>query len=81
MYFVSKNIQFYTTNLVQYNKEKDFEIFALKLHILSNSFTIICIYISPTGNLQGGTYRYHLAFSPRDRRNSSFQNIMCCSEH
>jgi len=48
--FVSKNIQFYTTNLVQYNKEKDFEICALKLHISSNSFTIICIHRSPTGN-------------------------------
>lgn len=39
--FVSKNIQFYTTGLVQYSKEKDFEICALKLHILSYSFTII----------------------------------------
>jgi len=43
--FVSKNIQFYTTNLVQYNKEKDFEICDLKLHILSNTFTVIYIYI------------------------------------
>jgi hypothetical protein len=48
--FVPKNIQFYTINLDQYNKEKDFEICALKLNILSNSFTIICIYRSPTGN-------------------------------
>jgi hypothetical protein len=50
--FVPKNIQVYAINLDQYNKEKekDLEICALKLHILSNSFTIICIYRSPTGN-------------------------------
>jgi exonuclease III len=48
--FVPKNIQFYTINLDQYNKEKEFEICALKLNILSNSFAIICIYRSPTGN-------------------------------
>jgi exonuclease III len=48
--FVPKNIQFYTINLDQYNKDKDLEISALKLNILSNSFTIICIYRSPIGN-------------------------------
>jgi exonuclease III len=48
--FVSKNTQFYSINLDQYNKEKDFEICALKLHMLSNSFTIICVCRSPTGN-------------------------------
>jgi len=48
--FVPNNIQFHTIDLDQYNKEKDFETCALKLNILSNSFTIICIYISPTGN-------------------------------
>jgi len=47
---VPKNIQFYTINLDQYNKEKDFEICALKLNILSNSFTTICTCRSPTGN-------------------------------
>ena len=49
--FVSKNIHFSTVNLDQYNKEKEIEICALKLHILSNSFTIICVYRSPTGNI------------------------------
>jgi hypothetical protein len=48
--FAPKNIQFHTINLDQYNKEKDLEICALKLHILSNSFIIICIYRSQTGN-------------------------------
>ena len=48
--YVSKNVQFNTINPDQYNKEKDFEICALKLHILSGSFTVICIYKSPTGN-------------------------------
>jgi len=48
--YVSKDIQFNTINLDQYNKEKDLEISALKLRLLSSSFTIICIYRSPTGN-------------------------------
>jgi len=48
--YVSKDIQFNTTNLDQRNKEKDLEICALRLHLLSSSFTIICIYRSPTGN-------------------------------
>ena len=43
-------MQFIAVNLDQYNKEKDLEICALKLNISSNSFTIICIYRSPTGN-------------------------------
>ena len=49
--YVSKDIQFNTTNLDQYNKEKDLEICAMKLCLLSSSFTIICIYGSPTGNV------------------------------
>ena len=48
--YVSKDIQFNTINLDQFNKEKDLEICALNLHLLSSSFTIICIYRSPTGN-------------------------------
>jgi len=42
--YVSKDIQFNSINLEQYNKEKDLEICALKLRLLSSSFTIICIY-------------------------------------
>jgi len=48
--YVSRDIQFNTVNLDQYNKEKDLEICALKLRLLSSSFTIIFIYRSPTGN-------------------------------
>ena len=48
--YVLKDIQFNTINLDQYNKEKDLEICALNLRLLSSSFTIICIYRSPTGN-------------------------------
>jgi len=46
--YVSKDIQFHTINLDQYNKEKDLEICALKLCLLSSSFAILCIYRSPT---------------------------------
>ena len=49
-----KDIQFNTINLDQYNE--DLEICALKLRLLSSSFTIICIYRSPTGNF---TYFLH----------------------
>jgi exonuclease III len=48
--YILKDIQFNTINLDQYNKEKDLEICALKLRLLSSSFTIIFIYRSPTGN-------------------------------
>ena len=48
--YVSKNLQFNTINLDQYNKEKDLEICALKLHTLYSSFIVICIYRSPKGN-------------------------------
>ena len=47
--YVSKDIQFNNINL-EYNKEKGLEIWALKLRLLSSSFTTICIYRSPTGN-------------------------------
>jgi hypothetical protein len=47
---VHKNIQFTTINLDRFNKEKDLEIAALKLHFMSNHFIIICMYRSPTGN-------------------------------
>jgi hypothetical protein len=48
--YVSNDIQFSTINLEQYNREKDLEICALKICIPSNSFIILCIYRSPTGN-------------------------------
>ena len=48
--YVSKDIKFNAINVDQYNKEKGLEICTLKLHLLSSSFTIICIYRSPTGN-------------------------------
>jgi exonuclease III len=37
-------------NLEQYNIEKHLEICTLKIRTLSNSFIILCIYRSPTGN-------------------------------
>jgi exonuclease III len=49
--YVSKNIQFNTINLDQYNKENYQEICALNLRILSSSFIVIWIYRSPKGDL------------------------------
>jgi exonuclease III len=48
--YVSKDIQFNTVNLDQYNREKDLEICALKIHLLPNSLAVICIYRYPIGN-------------------------------
>jgi exonuclease III len=48
--YVSNDIQYNTVNLDQYNREKDLEICALKIRVLSNSLIVICIYRSPTGN-------------------------------
>ena len=48
--YVLKDIEYNTINLEQYNKEKDLEICDLKIQISSNTFIIICIYRSPTGN-------------------------------
>ena len=50
LFSVPKNIQFHNINLDQRKKEKDFETCASKLNVLTNNFTIICIYKSPTGN-------------------------------
>jgi len=49
--YVSKNICFNSINLDQYVKEKDLEICALKLCLISSNITVICIYRSPTGDL------------------------------
>jgi hypothetical protein len=48
--YVSNDIQFNTINLDQYNREKDLEICGLKIRLLSNSLTVICINRSPTWN-------------------------------
>jgi hypothetical protein len=47
---VHKNIQFIPINLNLFNKEKDLEISALKLHFMSNLFIVACIYRSPMGD-------------------------------
>ena len=49
--YISKNISFNAINLDQYIKEKDLEICALKICEASISFTVICIYRSPTEDL------------------------------
>jgi exonuclease III len=48
--FISNKICFNVINLDQFIKEKDFDICALKICLLNNSFTINCIYRSPTGD-------------------------------
>ena len=49
--YVHKNLQYNTININQYTKE-DFETCALRIYTSSNTFTVICIYRSPTGNFQ-----------------------------
>jgi hypothetical protein len=48
--YVTNDIQFNIINLDQYSREKDLEICALKICLLSNKLAVICIYKSPTGN-------------------------------
>jgi hypothetical protein len=38
-------------NMYRYCNEKDIEIFAVKLHILSHTIIIIPVYRTPTGNI------------------------------
>ena len=72
-----RTLKFYTLNLEKYTKEKDFEICALRLHILSNSFTIICIYRSPTGNLY---YFLNQLKSILNKIHKSSKEIILCGD-
>ena len=48
--YVSKDIQFHTINLDQFNTKKNLEICALRSSLTSCNLIIICIYRSPIGN-------------------------------
>ena len=48
--YVIKDIPYTSIDLDQFISEKDLEICALKLQILSKSFIILCIYRSPSGD-------------------------------
>ena len=50
--FISEIIQSTTINLDKFCKEKDFEICAAKLHLLSGEICIVTIYRSPSGDFQ-----------------------------
>jgi len=52
MYFTHESTQFTNTNLNRSCKEKDLEICAVKLHLLSCEICIITIYRSPSRNFQ-----------------------------
>ena len=70
-----KDIQFNTINLDQYNE--DLEICALKLRLLSSSFTIICIYRSPTGNF---TYFLHQLESILNKLYKTSTELIVCGD-
>lgn len=73
--FIPKNVQFHTINLDHFIKEKDLEICALKLSVLSNIFTIISIYRSPTGNFS--YFLSHLESILNKIYKSSIELILC----
>ena len=50
--FTHETIQCTNINLSKFRKEKDLEICALKLHLLSCEICLITIYRSPTGDFQ-----------------------------
>jgi exonuclease III len=49
-YHYNRGYQLSIINLYLYNKEKDLEIPALKLHFMSTLFIVVCIYRSPMGD-------------------------------
>ena len=49
--FIQDNIHYTNINMDRYSNEKDIEICAVKLHILSRTIVIITVYRSPTGNI------------------------------
>jgi len=49
--FIQDNIHYTNINMDRYSNEKDIEICAVKLHILSHTIVIITVYRSPTGNI------------------------------
>jgi hypothetical protein len=49
--FIQDNIHCTNINIDRYSNEKDIEICAVKLHILSRTIVTITVYRSPTGNI------------------------------
>jgi hypothetical protein len=49
--FIQDNMHCTDINMDRYSNEKDIEILAVKLHILSCTIIIITVYRSPTGNI------------------------------
>jgi len=49
--FIQNNMHCTNINMERYSNEKDTEICAVKLHILSRTIIIITVYRSPTGNI------------------------------
>jgi exonuclease III len=75
--YVPINIQFSVINFDQYCKEKDMEVFALKLYISSHSFTIICIYRSRIGNF---TYFLNQLESVLNQIYNSSTGVILCGD-
>jgi exonuclease III len=48
--FINNKILFDVIDLKQFNKEKDFEICALKIQLMSTYLIVLCVYRSPSGN-------------------------------
>jgi exonuclease III len=49
--YIQGNIHYTNINMDRYSNEKDIEICAVKLCILSRTIVIITVYRSPTGNI------------------------------
>jgi hypothetical protein len=73
--YVSETLQSSAINLIKYHKEKDLEIFALKLNVQTNIFIIICIYRSPTGDFTH--FLTQLEFILNELHNISREFILC----
>lgn len=50
--FIHESIQFINVSLIKFCKQKDLEIYAVKLHLSVYTICIVAIYRSPSGNFQ-----------------------------
>jgi hypothetical protein len=75
--YVAKDIPYTSIDLDQYISEKNLEICAIKLHIFSKRFIILCIYRSPSGDF---TYFLHQLEGILNTVFKQSTNIILCGD-
>jgi hypothetical protein len=73
--FIQDTIHYTNINMDRYSNEKDIEICAVKLHILSHTIIIITVCRSPAGNI--AYFRNNLEATLNQVYNNTFDIILC----